>query len=60
MTTVDTVNDNVIGLAERAFVNMDFDYALIFVRGMAQVRPESATSMALNELVDRKLAEKSS
>ena len=40
--------------------NMDFDYALIFVRGMAQVRPESATSMALNELVDRKLAEKSS
>jgi len=60
MTIDNTVNDNVISLANRAFDNMPLEHAITFVNGMASVRPESATSRELAQMVNARKVEKSS
>ena len=60
MTEMCTVNSSVIALAEKAFDNMDFEYAKVFVLGMARVKPDSETSKTLVDLVNGKVSAKSS
>lgn len=48
------VNPNVMAMAEKAYVNMEHDYAEKFVLAMASYKPDSATSQALREFVNQK------